>query len=242
MAAAISGLWVAMKAAVPVSRTTSTRRSSTRVEVAGSRLPVGSSARRRPGLLAKGAGDGDPLLLAAGQRPAMVEALGEPQAAEQVDCPRSGTRFAATGEELRQHDVFLGGEIGEEVVELIDEADAVAAQAGALAIAESAAGPAVDDDLAGGRPLEQGGDVEQRRLAGAGWPDQGDELAGCQREIGAPEHRQGVAPWRKRCSMRSDQHRFTHSAAPLPDRRGPPARPGRAWRGRRARGPSARPG
>ena len=52
MRAARSRLWVAISAARPVERTRTMSASKTRSEVAGSRLPVGSSARSRRGALA----------------------------------------------------------------------------------------------------------------------------------------------------------------------------------------------
>ena len=84
------------------------------------------------------------------------------------------------------------------MVELIDEADLHAADRGALAIGEPArfrarrcsTSPAVG-------PLEQPGDVEKRRLAGAGRRDQRDHLAGIDVEVGAVENLQsGLSPSR----------------------------------------------
>ena len=63
------------------------------------------------------------------------------------------------------------------MVELVDEADLVAADRGALVVGQPPAGAAGDDDLAGVGPLEQAGDVQQRRLAGAGRRDQRHHLA-----------------------------------------------------------------
>src|SRR6185312_11654304 len=71
---------------------------------------------------------------------------------------------------------------------LVDEAQEAAAQPGALAVAQCRDRPAVDQDLAAGRTLEQTGDVQQSRLAAAGLADQGHDLAGAQFEADAAQH------------------------------------------------------
>ena len=53
------------------------------------------------------------------------------------------------------------------------------------ASASCAVARAVDIDLAAVRLLEQAGDMQQRRLAGAGRRDQRDRLARPDRELGA---------------------------------------------------------
>ena len=49
---------------------------------------------------------------------------------------------------------------------------------GPLVVGEPPAGAAGEDDVAGIGPLQQAGDVQQRRLAGAGRRDQRHHLAG----------------------------------------------------------------
>ena len=92
--------------------------------VSSSRLPVGSSASRTLGLLDQGAGDGDALLLAAGQLGGQV-----PGPVAQADL---GQRPASALPPLaRRHaerdqrglDVLLGGQGRDEVEGLEDEAD-----------------------------------------------------------------------------------------------------------------------
>ena len=84
----------------------------------------------------------------------------------------------------------------EQVEALEDEADA-GAVLGHLAIAERgiAAGPsghaewhAVDQHLAARRPLQEIDAAQQRRLARAARPDQGDALAARHAEVDALEH------------------------------------------------------
>ena len=75
------------------------------------------------------------------------------------------------------HHVLEGGELRQEVVELVDEADLLAAQARAPGIVHGGCRLAADVDLAAVRLLEQAGDVQEGRLAGAGRRHEGDDLA-----------------------------------------------------------------
>src|SRR5690606_18766085 len=80
------------------------------------------------------AGYGDALLLAARELARAVrEPMLEPQRAEQLTGARQGFGSRDTGDQLRKHHVLLGGEVGQQMVELIDEAEMVAAQPRALA-------------------------------------------------------------------------------------------------------------
>src|SRR6187402_1366356 len=132
-----------------------------RVEVAG-RL-VGEDDRlladQRPG-------DGDALLLAAGELGGAVgAAVLEADGADQLVDPL--LVGLAAGDRERQHQVLLGGEDREQVEELEDEAELVAAQLGQLAVVEAGDVNAVELDPAGGWLVEAGEDVHQGRLAGA---------------------------------------------------------------------------
>ena len=103
-----------------------------RVEVAG-RL-VGEDDGRPRG---QGAGDGDALLLAAGElRRAVAGAVGEPDACRAAAAIRAPLRRAAR-EAQRQRDVLGGRERRQQVEGLEDEADAVAAQPGELGVVEA---------------------------------------------------------------------------------------------------------
>ncbi len=84
----------------------------------------------------------------------------------------------ATGDRERQHQVLLGGEHRQQVEELEDEAELLAAQLGQLAVVEAGDLLAVEQDGAGGRLVEAGEDVHQGRLAGARRPhDRGEAAA-----------------------------------------------------------------
>ena len=76
------------------------------------------------------------------------------------------------------------------MVELVDEAQLGAAQQGAPLVGQAAAILAADQDRAAVGPLQEAGDVQQGRLAGARRPDQRHDLARPQREIDAVQHDQ----------------------------------------------------
>src|SRR5215203_1151383 len=125
----------------------------------------------------QGAGDRDPLLLAAGELRGAVGApvLEADGADELVDPLLVGI---AAGDRERQHQVLLGGEDRQQVEELEDEAELVAAQLGQLAVVEAGDVDSIEFDLARGRLVEPGEDVHQGRLAGArGAHDRGEAVA-----------------------------------------------------------------
>ena len=73
-------------------------------------------------------------------------------------------------------------------MELIDEAHLGAPDAGAGMVVHRRAIVAVDQHLTAVRCLEQAGDVEQRRLTGAGRTDESHGLPRQQRGAGSVEH------------------------------------------------------
>ena len=110
---------------------------------------------------------------------------------------RSGLR---PGDRERQHDVLLGGEHREQVEELEDEAELVAAQLGQVAVVEAGELGAVDLDRAAGRPVEPGEDVHQRGLAGARRAHDRAEAAALEVDAHAVERVDGgVALAERRC-------------------------------------------
>ncbi len=84
----------------------------------------------------------------------------------------------ATGDRERQHQILLGGKDRQQVEELEDEAELLAAQLGQLAVIEPGDLLAVEQDGASRRLVEAGEDVHQRRLARArGTHDRGEAAA-----------------------------------------------------------------
>ncbi|GJE44510.1 hypothetical protein AEGHOMDF_3698 [Methylobacterium soli] len=159
-----------------------------RVEIAGGLVgqqqarPVGDRPR-----------DGDALLLAARQlrRPVHQPVL-EAEEAQKLGgaAPRLLAREPA--DELGHHHVLLRRELGQQVVELVDEAHLLAAQARALGVAHRRGGLAADIYLAPVRPLQQAGDVQERRLAGTRRGHEGHQLAGPDRQVGAAQDLEGA--------------------------------------------------
>lgn len=85
---------------------------------------------------------------------------------------RKVAAFARACDELRHDDVFQRREFRQQVMELIDKADADPAHARAGRIVHLRAVLPGDQDLACGGPFQQARHVQQRRLAGARLPDQ----------------------------------------------------------------------
>ena len=79
-------------------------------------------------------------------------------------------------QQQRQLDVALGGERGQQVVELENEADVPRAPGGELTVGELVHAVLADLDGAGGRPVESADQVEQGGLARTGRPHQREEF------------------------------------------------------------------
>ena len=75
------------------------------------------------------------------------------------------------------------------MVELIDETERAASQRCALLVRQPAAVASLDQYRTVVRPLQQPGDMQQRRFPGARRPDQRDDFAGKQREVHPVQHR-----------------------------------------------------
>ena len=163
-----------------------------RVEIAG-RL-VGEEHARRVGDRPR---DGDALLLAARQfGGAMVEALGEAEEIEKLAGALARFARREPTDELRHDHVLEGGELGQEVMELVDEADLLAAQARAPGIVHGGCRPAADEHLAAIRLLEQAGDMQEGRFAGAGRRHEGDDLARHDAKLRAAQDLEEAVPLR----------------------------------------------
>src|SRR5579863_10232861 len=108
---------------------------------------------------------------------------------------------------------------------LIDEAERLAADRRPPLVRELAAAFGLDPHLAGVGTFEQPGNMQQRRFARARWCYQGDDLTLRHRQVGTGQDAQFAAPLAEAAGYAAEcQDRFTHSAAPRPDRGGPHAR------------------
>ena len=114
----------------------------------------------------------------------MFGARADPHIVEELHGPFGGRLLADAEDELGHHDILQRRELGQEMVELIDETDARPAHRRAGLVFHLSAGAPGHEDITLVRPLQEPGYVQKRRLAGAGRRDQGDHLAGDHVELG----------------------------------------------------------
>lgn len=91
-------------------------------------------------------------------------------------------------EQKRQDDVFVRGEMRDEVVELVDKRNLSPAHGGELVVAHGGELPAREHDFALGGTLDAREDVKQGGLARAGLADHGDELPLGHGDVDAFQH------------------------------------------------------
>src|SRR5690625_994975 len=152
--------------------------------------------------------------------------------------------LAASGDHLRDDEVLQGRKFRQEVMILIDKADAVAPNCGAFAVIEAGNRLLCNLDSAVIRHLEQSGKVQKRGLAGSRGADERTELTPVKGQVDAFQDLQPAVTLRIGLSDIAEAQAnltFTHNAAPRPDRAGRLARLAAAARGRRSAGPFPRP-
>jgi hypothetical protein len=100
-------------------------------------LPVGSSASTQAGRGDDGARDRGALALAAGQfGRMMVTRCGQSDRRQRFGVRRRAPRQRCAPDRQRQRDVVERGELGQQMMELVDEAEPLVAQLAALGLAE----------------------------------------------------------------------------------------------------------
>jgi hypothetical protein len=159
----------------------------------------------------EGAGEGDALLLAAGELDGvMIHAVTEADAGEEL----AGAREAIAGgvEFVREEDVFERGERGDELIGLEDEADGLAADLGELVLGEIADCGPVEMDVAGGGRVKAGEEAQERGLAAAGRAHDGDELAPGDGEVEALEDVYGARAVANRLAQSVDDDHWLRCA------------------------------
>ena len=143
-----------------------------RIEVAG-RL-VGQQQRWS---IDQGAGNGDPLLLAAGQLVGMVIfATAEPDGGQRLLGPSALLSLRQVAVDERELDVLDRARTRQEIEVLEDEPDFSVADRGALIRRKAGDVDAAQPIRTAGRPVETAEDVHQGRLARARGPHDRDEL------------------------------------------------------------------
>ena len=158
--------WVTSTMVRPRSRHMVSSRAMMSSRVSSSRLPVGSSAEQDLRLLDQRPGDGDPLLLAAGELAGHV-----PQPVAEADrLQRHGGALPPRGRADVQRDergfhVLQGGEHRHQVEGLEDKADGLGPHLGHLGLAQLREVAPVEFDDAGRRPVQAAEHLQQRGLA-----------------------------------------------------------------------------
>ena len=168
----------------------------TDVAASSSRLPVGSSARSRPGPVHQRAGDGDALHLAPGKL--MRVAVRKGRDAYHLQHLGGAPARSSYPRELKgQLDVLDRAQSRKELQELEDESDAAAAELGQRVVVQGGGPDPFDLDVTARREVGRAGEVEQGRLAAAAPADDGQplppaEVQGDPVESGNPLIRNGV--------------------------------------------------
>ena len=235
--------WVATTMLVPSSRFRDRMRSNTASAVCRSRFPVGSSASTHCGSRHERAGDGGALAFPPGELGRLVRC-----ARSQADPFQHGMRLpprrpdAEPADQQGHRDVLQRGELREEMVELVDEAEHLVANAPALAFSDGRERPAGDDDFPTVRRVESSETVKERALARSRGADQRNRLACLHHQLSVLQHVHVQRPLAERAIQPSgDEHRLTHDGAPPRAERGTRAMRGTASRARKARRRRRRP-
>ena len=191
----MAGSWVTITTARPHSPATWRSSAAISREARVSRLPVGSSASTSLGSATRARASEtrccwppERLIRLVGQPLPQADAL-QPGLGLGL---RPGSGHAV--ELQRQRGVLHGGEHAKQVVELEDEADLTAAQAGERVVAELAQRLTLHQHLAFGRQVKPAQQVQQSGLAAAGGAHNGHELADVDGEVDVVErHHRGFA-------------------------------------------------
>ena len=154
-----------------------------------------------------------------------ADPVGQADQAEQLARARAHPVAGLAGDQRRQKHVLLRGQRRQEVEELKDEADPVAADAGEPGVVEAVVALAAQADLPGRWRLERAQEVEHRALAGAGRAHDRDDLGPC-----------GPRAMRRRARGRQSSPRRRPSRDPWPRARQAPA----AWAALTVRAPAGR--
>src|SRR5579883_3447759 len=73
-----------------------------------------------------------------------------------------------------QRNVFKAGECGQQIEELENETDLIAAHARQLIVTQRGKAVALDCNVALARAIQATDQIQHRRFSGAGWPNDGD--------------------------------------------------------------------
>jgi hypothetical protein len=141
---------------------------------------VGSSASTQAGSRDQGTGDGHALALAARQ---LRRVVGQPRASPTLVSMRAAARRCDghAADAQRHRHVVQRAELGQQVVELVDEAQVLVAPAALFGRAHRGEVAAHQGHAARGRRVQPAQQVQQRALARARRTHHGQRLAGAAR-------------------------------------------------------------
>lgn len=152
------------------------------VEAAG-----GFVGEQQAGGVDQGAGQGDALLFAAGQLARCAVLLtGQAQLVEQLAAGGTGLPGGPAGQQGGEFDVVGDGEVGDQVEELEDDPDVVAAQFGPARLAVAVDLPSVEPEGAAVGAVQAAEEVEESGFAGSRGAGDGDEFAAFDGQVDAP--------------------------------------------------------
>src|SRR6516165_4624582 len=160
----------------------------------------GLVAHDEPGSVDQRAGDGDALLLTAGELVRQfAEMRAHPDTIEDRGSWRCRPRRRHPGRDQRNGRVLGGGQRRQKIVLLEDETDVAAAERDFLGVRHQRERLAARLNLAARRAQDRGDDRDQGRLAAAGRPNQHRQLSGGNLEVDAVQdldrpvaHREGL--------------------------------------------------
>lgn len=122
-------------------------------------------------------GEGNALLLATGEFAGAVMAAGaEADFGQFFGCLLRGLCGRDATDEERHHDIFEGGEFGEQVMALPDEADLAIAEVAERGVGELGDVLGSEEDAAGGGAVETAEQVQEGGLPGAGFANDRDSF------------------------------------------------------------------
>ena len=189
--AATEGSWVTRTIVRPSSRLSCRKSARISSPVLESRLPVGSSAIRSEQPLISARAIATRCCSPPESRPGSWSSRSPrpTRSSSSLARPRhAALRRLVRPVGERHHHVLEGGQPGQQVEVLEDEADPAAPQPRPLRLREPRDVPAVHPVAAGGRAVQEPQQVDQRRLARARRPHQRDHLPAHDRERDPPEH------------------------------------------------------
>src|SRR3954464_8196234 len=119
----------------------------------------------------------------------MIETMAKPDLAEHALGARQRVGPLQAPDEERHGDVLSGAELGQQVMELVDEAERGVARLRGVCFAHLADRAALHEYVSGAGRIEAAQKMKERRLSRPGAAPDGDTLAAMDFEIDAEQHR-----------------------------------------------------